>query len=111
MPTDDELAANPTGGARNAKARKRPPPLYDDQKGVTMKRRLIAGAAALALFAAVASPAAADQGPPGSTFPEQPGTNVATGCDAVLANTGTGEANLAAMANAITTGLITDACL
>jgi len=76
-----------------------------------MKRRLIAGVAALALFAAVASPAAADQGPPGSTFPEQPGTNVATGCAAVLANTGTGEANMSAGATAITTGLIVDACL
>jgi hypothetical protein len=73
-----------------------------------MKRRLIAGAAALALFAAAASPASADRGSPGSTFPEQP--NPTAGCAAVLANTGTGLANMSPGAVAITSGLITDAC-
>jgi len=66
--------------------------------------------AALALFAAMASPASADRGSPGSTFPEQPGTNIATGCSAVLANTGTGQANMSAVANAIATGIVIDAC-
>jgi hypothetical protein len=75
-----------------------------------MKRRLVAGAAALALFATAASPAFADQGSPGSTYPEQPGTHVATGCSAVVANTGTGLSNGSATAGAIANGLITDAC-
>jgi hypothetical protein len=75
-----------------------------------MKRRLVAGAAALALFAATASPALADQGSPGSTFPEQPGTNVATGCGAVLTNTGTAVSNESDVAFAIQSGLIADAC-
>jgi hypothetical protein len=75
-----------------------------------MKRRLIAGAAALALFAATASPASADRGSPGSTFPEQPGANVATGCNAVVANTGTGLANMSDGAFAIANGLVIDAC-
>jgi hypothetical protein len=75
-----------------------------------MKRRLVAGAAALALFAVTASPAFADRGSPGSTFPEQPGTNLATGCGAVLANTGTGISNDSDVAFAIQSGLIADAC-
>ena len=75
-----------------------------------MKRRLAAGVAALALFATAASPAFADRGSPGSTFPEQPGTNLATGCAAVLANTGTGISNDSDTAFAIQTGLINDAC-
>ena len=74
-----------------------------------MKRRLVAGAAAMALFAAAAAPASADRGSPGSTFPEQPGTP--NGCDSVLANTLTGQANMSATANGIATGLIIDACL
>jgi hypothetical protein len=76
-----------------------------------MKRRLVAGAAALALFAATASPAFADQGAPGSTFPEQPGTNVATGCDAILANTGTAISHDSDVAFAIQSGLVMDGCL
>ena len=76
-----------------------------------MRRRLIAGAAALMLFAAAAAPASADRGSPGSTFPEQPGTHVTNGCDSVLANAGTGMANMSATANGIATGLIIDACL
>ncbi len=44
---------------------------------------------------------AADRGSPGSTFPEQPGTNGANGCNAVLANPGAGLANQSATANAI----------
>jgi hypothetical protein len=80
-----------------------------------MKRRVVAGAAALALFAATASPAFADQGSPGSTFPEQPGTNVQTGCMAVTTNPGTnpttGHSQLSPTAQAIVFPLITDACL
>lgn len=75
-----------------------------------MKRRLIAGAAALALFAATASPAFADRGSPGSTFPEKPGTHVATGCNAILANLGTAVSHDSDVAFAIQSGLVTDAC-
>jgi hypothetical protein len=76
-----------------------------------MKRRLIAGAAALALFAAAAAPASADRGSPGSTFPEQPGANVAAGCAAILGGPGQGPINNADIAFAIQSGLIADACL
>jgi hypothetical protein len=75
-----------------------------------MKKRLIAGAAALALFATAASPAFADRGSPGSTFPEQPGANPATGCAAILANTGTAISHDSDTAFAIQSGLVTDAC-
>jgi hypothetical protein len=75
-----------------------------------MKRRLVAGAAALALFATAASPAFADQGSPGSTFPEQPGTHVATGCNAILTGPGQGPSRNSDVAFAIQTGLFTDAC-
>jgi len=75
-----------------------------------MKRRLVAGAAPLALFAAVASPASADRGSPGSTYPEQPGTHVASACGAIVANTGTAQANSSPTASAITTGNLIDAC-
>jgi hypothetical protein len=75
-----------------------------------MKRRLLAGATALALFAATASPASADPGSPGTTFPEQPGANLARGCVAVPANTGTGVANMSHEAFGIVIGLVRDAC-
>jgi hypothetical protein len=75
-----------------------------------MKRRLVAGAAALALFATAASPAFADRGSPGSTFPEQPGTHVATGCNAILTGPGQGFTNDSDTAFAIQSGLITEAC-
>ena len=75
-----------------------------------MKRRLVAGAAAMALFAAAAAPASADRGSPGSTFPEQPGSNVANACAAIQGNAGNGIANMSDAAFAITEGLFTDAC-
>lgn len=74
-----------------------------------MKRRMIAGVAALALFAAAASPASADRGSPGSTFPEQP-RNTATACAAVLAHTGTAASHNSDVAGSIVGGLINDAC-
>ena len=76
-----------------------------------MKRRLIAGVAALALFAAVASPASADRGSPGSTFPEAPGSHVSNGCNSIAANAGNGVANMSPTAGAIVEGLFADACL
>jgi hypothetical protein len=80
-----------------------------------MKRRLIAAVAAAGLFAAVAAPAAsADQGAPGSTFPEQPGVHVQTACGAVTTNPGTGNNRLGDIippdTNALLSGILTDAC-
>jgi hypothetical protein len=71
--------------------------------------------ASIATFAAVAAlvfaaPAGADQGAPGTTFPEQPPAPV-PGCAAVLSNPGTAAgANFSGTASAITAGLVTDAC-
>ena len=76
-----------------------------------MRRRLVAAAAALGLFAAVAAaPASADPGPPGSTFPEQPGGHVTTACIAVTDHAGTGILNMSDQAFGITSGLFGDAC-
>jgi hypothetical protein len=67
--------------------------------------------ASLAAFAALVSavPASADQGAPGTTFPEQPPALV-PGCAAVLSNPGTqlggvAGTHLSGTANAITLGL------
>ena len=72
-----------------------------------MKRRLIAGAATLAVVAAAAAPASAA---PGSTFPEQPGSIVAQGCASVVLNTGNAGEHNSGRASGILIGLIMDAC-
>jgi hypothetical protein len=74
-------------------------------------RRRVGLLAVAALF--LAAPAYADSGAPGSTFPEQPGT--VPGCGAVLSNPGTQLGGVAgthhaAEADAITLGLLRDAC-
>jgi hypothetical protein len=76
-----------------------------------MKRVLVGALATGALLVAPLSPALADAGAPGSTFPEQPGGNVAVACAAVGANTGTAGANQSATAGAIVGPLFADACL
>jgi hypothetical protein len=76
-----------------------------------MKRVLVGALATGALFVTPLTPALADAGSPGSTFPEQPGGNVATACVAVGTNTGTAEASQSATAGAIVGSLFTDACL
>jgi hypothetical protein len=55
-----------------------------------MRRRLMVFLCAAALTAVGASPAWADAGSPGSTFTEQPGAHVQTGCGAVTTNPGSG---------------------
>jgi hypothetical protein len=75
-------------------------------------KRYIAAAAIAAMV--TAAPAAADRGAPGQTFPEQP-PSPAPGCAAVLSNPGTSIGGVAgthfsARADAITMGLLTDAC-
>lgn len=72
-------------------------------------RRLVIVLAAVSVFAGLpATSAVADQGPPGATFPEQPGGNLATGCQAVISAPGQGPGS--PVAQAITTGLLEDAC-
>lgn len=73
-----------------------------------MKR--ISAALAVAALTFAAAPATADPGPPGTTFPEQPGANVQNACAAILASPAQGLANRAPIANTITLGLFNDAC-
>jgi hypothetical protein len=70
----------------------------------------IASVAIGAMSVLSVGPAFADAGAPGTTFPEQPGTHVATACAAVGANTGTGGAHMSGTAGGITSGLFADAC-
>ena len=67
------------------------------------------------LLVATAITALADAGAPGTTFPEQPGMHVASGCAAVTTNPGTGTGgqfgmNASPTAVMITSGLLVDAC-
>jgi hypothetical protein len=80
-----------------------------------MRRFLPTLVATAALAAAAAAGGLADAGPPGTTFPEQPGSHVANGCSAVTSNPGTGTGGQAGQhfsptAGAITGGLLADAC-
>jgi hypothetical protein len=72
-----------------------------------MRRTCTALVSGVALMAASAGPASAD---PGATFPEQPGTSLQSGCDAILGNPNNAFYNRAPVAAAITTGLTVDAC-
>jgi hypothetical protein len=77
-----------------------------------MRRFLIALVAAALIGVA---PTFADAGTPGTTFPEQPGSNVQNACAAVTSNPGTGFGgsagqNMSATAGAITGALLADAC-
>ncbi|TME86391.1 MAG: hypothetical protein E6I44_13600 [Chloroflexi bacterium] len=79
-----------------------------------LRRFVVATFASAALMVATAAVALADPGAPGSTFPEQPGTHPATACASVVSNPGTGvggaAAHFSSTAQAITNGLVTDAC-
>jgi hypothetical protein len=80
-----------------------------------MKRLLCTLGASVVLAVSLVGSAFADAGPPGSTFPEQPGSHTAGGCAAVTSNPGTGVGGTAGQhyspqAMAITTGLLADAC-
>lgn len=80
-----------------------------------MRRRILTIFASAALIAATAGSALADAGPPGTTFPEQPGSHPATACAAVSTNPGTGFGgqfgqNASPTAVAIAAGLFADAC-
>jgi hypothetical protein len=80
-----------------------------------MRRRIVSFLAAASLMAASASPALADAGAPGETFPEQPGDNGQTGCMAITTNSGSGLGGrrgevVSETADSITRPLLTDAC-
>jgi hypothetical protein len=81
-----------------------------------MKRFAVTLAAAVTIALAGSGAALADRGAPGSTFPEQPGSNVQNGCQAVSTNPGTSnggpaQTNQSPTAGAITGGLFADACV
>ena len=63
----------------------------------------------VAMAALTAGPALADPGTPGTTFPEQPGGNVQTACAAILSSAAP-SAPMSPTAQAITGGLVSDAC-
>ena len=67
-------------------------------------------AASVAIAALAASPALADSGAPGSTFPEQPGSHPQTGCAALVSSSGALSAPRSETAFTITNGLFGDAC-
>ena len=80
-----------------------------------MRHRLLMIIGSGALVAAAASPAFADAGAPGATFPEQPGTHVQTACTAVTTSPGIGfegvaGEHLSPTAGAILNGLLVDVC-
>lgn len=81
-----------------------------------MRRLTVSVFATAALMVATSGVALADPGPPGSTFPEQPGEKPATACAKITTNPGTGleggasGAHISPTAAAITTGLLTDGC-
>jgi len=80
-----------------------------------MQRRIVPILVTGAFMTIGASPALADAGAPGTTFPEQPGTNVATACAAVTTNPGAGVGGQAALhlsptAGGIVAGVVEDAC-
>ncbi len=69
--------------------------------------------ATVVLVASFGLAAFADRGTPGSTFPEQPGQNVAAGCAAVAEHAlgGPAQENASPFALAIVLGLFFDACV
>ena len=75
-----------------------------------MKRITIAAGLSIAVLAVTAAPALADPGAPGTTFPEQPGSNAQAGCAALVSNPGALSAARSPTAFAITSGLFGDAC-
>jgi hypothetical protein len=77
---------------------------------MSMKRLTVSSLAAFGLLLVSVAPAFADAGSPGNTFPDQPGTNVATACNSVLTNPAKDLLHDSSTAAAIIGGLIVDAC-
>ena len=76
-------------------------------------RNLFTVVAMILMVAFLALPAFADAGPPGTTFPEQPGDNPATACAVVgeILLTGQAVQHASDVATAIVMGVYADACL
>ena len=75
-------------------------------------KRMAAVVASVAVAGLTASPALADQGSPGTTFPEQPGGNVVAGCTALVEESSAiGFPPRDPTAGAIIGAVYTDACL
>jgi hypothetical protein len=62
------------------------------------------------VLALMGGPALADPGAPGTTFPEQPESNVQTACAALESNSGALSAPRSQTAFAITNAVLVDAC-
>ena len=73
-------------------------------------KRITTTGLSIAVLALMASPALADSGAPGTTFPKQPGSHPQAGCAALLSNPGARSAPRSATAFTITNGLFSDAC-
>jgi len=73
-------------------------------------RRLSTLCTTIAVTATFVGPALADPHAPGTTFPEQPGSNLETACLALLSNPGALSAPRSATAYTITNGVFGDAC-
>lgn len=74
-------------------------------------RSLLVLAAAVLLVALAPLPVLADPGPPGFTFPEQPGDHVNTACAAVAEVLAAGRGTDNPTALAIVLGIYFDACI
>ena len=72
-------------------------------------RKVLAAVGIAGVMVLSASPAFADRGAPGTTFPEQPSGSLSQGCSGVLGHPN-GSSNHSTIANSITTGLVIDAC-
>ena len=73
-------------------------------------KRITTMVASVAIATLAASPALADPGAPGTTFPEQPGSHPQTACAALVSNSSALSAPRSQTAFAITNGVLGDAC-
>jgi len=73
-------------------------------------KRLTTTGLSIAVLAPTASPALADPGAPGTTFPELPGSSLQNACTALVSNPGALSAPRSPTAFTITNGLFGDAC-
>ena len=76
-----------------------------------MKPQRVGLFAGALLIAGTTAPAFADAGAPGTTFPEQPGVHITTGCTAIVSNPGLAAKQVQSpTAQRITLSLYIDAC-
>ena len=73
-------------------------------------KRITTTGLSIAVLALTASTALADPGAPGTTFPEQPESNVQTACAALASNSGALSAPRSQTAFVITNAVLGDAC-